>query len=178
VRTQQFTALFETHYDRVLTYALRRTDPHRASDVAAEVFLVVWRRLDEVPTDALPWLIATARRVLANQRRSTDRVNTLQLRLGAERPLPAVGLDEQVGIWEQWRTALGLLTPADQEVLALVAWDGLTAREAAASLGCSVPAVVMRLHRARRRLAGLLDLSDESSSRAHPRRDATERTAL
>ncbi len=73
-------------------------------------------------------------------------MNTLQLRLGAERPLAAVGLDEQVGIREQWRTALGLLTPADQEVLALVAWDGSMAREAAASLGCSVPAVVMRLH--------------------------------
>lgn len=175
MRTQQFTALFETHYDRVLSYALRRTDPHRAADVAAEVFLVAWRRLDEVPADAFPWLIGTARRVLANQRRSTDRVNTLRLRLQTERPIPAVGLDEQVGIGEQWLTALALLKPAEQEVLARIAWDGLTAREAAASLGCSVPAVVMRLHRARRRLAGLLDLTDERA-RSHVRRDATERT--
>ena len=37
---------------------------------AAEVFLVAWRRLDEVPADGLPWLYATARGVIANQRRA------------------------------------------------------------------------------------------------------------
>ena len=60
---------------------------------------------------------------------------------------------------QRWASALQSLSAADQELLALVAWDGLTARESAASLGCSVSAYAMRLHRARRRLAAQLDLT-------------------
>jgi RNA polymerase sigma-70 factor (ECF subfamily) len=32
-----------------------------------DVFLVVWRRLEEVPEDPLPWLLGVARRALANR---------------------------------------------------------------------------------------------------------------
>ena len=61
----------------------------------AETFLVAWRRLDDVPADALPWLYGVARRVLANQRRSADRGAALERRLaGAERPAaPRPGRD-------------------------------------------------------------------------------------
>jgi RNA polymerase sigma-70 factor, ECF subfamily len=57
----------------VRAYALRRASPDAAQDVVADTFLVVWRRLEDVPADALPWLYGIARRVLANQRRSADR---------------------------------------------------------------------------------------------------------
>ena len=41
-----------------------------ADDVIADVFLVAWRRLEEVPADPLPWLLGVARRTLANRCRS------------------------------------------------------------------------------------------------------------
>jgi RNA polymerase sigma-70 factor (ECF subfamily) len=52
--------------------------------------------------------------------------------------------------------ALDQLSDGDREVLALIAWEGLSARDAARVLGCTLPAVTMRLHRARRRLSELL----------------------
>jgi RNA polymerase sigma-70 factor (ECF subfamily) len=45
------------------------------------------------------------------------------------------------------------LNDSDQELLMLIAWDGLTRGEVAATLGLSTGAVAVRLHRARRRLA-------------------------
>lgn len=62
---EQFSDLYQGHYDAVLRYALRRTDPEAARDVAAETFLVAWRRLDVVPPDdgqVGPWLYGVASR--------------------------------------------------------------------------------------------------------------------
>ncbi|MGI8696818.1 MAG: RNA polymerase sigma factor, partial [Mycobacteriales bacterium] len=44
-----FTSLYERHYDDVLRYARRRVDEQTARDVAAETFLVAWRRPRQVP---------------------------------------------------------------------------------------------------------------------------------
>ncbi len=50
------------------------------------------------------------------------------------------------------RQALQTLSDGDRELLLLVAWEQLDARDLAAVLGCSVPTTAVRLHRARRRL--------------------------
>jgi hypothetical protein len=43
----------------VHAFALRRTTAADADDLLAEVFLAAWRRLDEDPADALPWLLGS-----------------------------------------------------------------------------------------------------------------------
>ncbi|GAB3989943.1 hypothetical protein GCM10029978_116500 [Actinoallomurus acanthiterrae] len=48
--------------------------------------------------------------------------------------------------------ALAALSDDDREVLTLIAWHGLTPREAASVVGCSAATYSVRLHRARRRL--------------------------
>jgi RNA polymerase sigma-70 factor (ECF subfamily) len=53
------------------------------------------------------------------------------------------------------QVALGVLaklSDSDQELLRLVAWEGLAARQVAAVLGCGRAAVYLRLHRLRKRL--------------------------
>jgi RNA polymerase sigma-70 factor, ECF subfamily len=65
-RRERLRLLFEAHADAVRAYALRRIDASAADDTVSEVFVVACRRLDEVPGDALPWLLACARRVIAN----------------------------------------------------------------------------------------------------------------
>src|SRR4029450_2647016 len=65
--------MFRECYPVVRAYARRRAAPDAAQDVVADTFLVAWRRLEDVPEDALPWLYGVARRVLANQRRSAAR---------------------------------------------------------------------------------------------------------
>jgi RNA polymerase sigma-70 factor, ECF subfamily len=79
-------ALFLAHAAAVRAYAARRVSAGEVDDVASDVFVVAWRRLDDVPEDALPWLLACARRIVANRVRSTRRQAALRLRLGHERP--------------------------------------------------------------------------------------------
>ena len=57
--------------------------------------------------------------------------------------------------------AFNALEERDREALALVAWDGLAAREAAIVVGCSSATFSVRLHRARKRLTALLGEADE-----------------
>ncbi len=59
----------------------------------------------------------------------------------------------------------------------LVAWEGLTTREAARSLGCSVPTFSVRLHRARRRLSGQLTTTGTHRSATRPGTSTTAHPA-
>jgi RNA polymerase sigma-70 factor (ECF subfamily) len=164
-----FEALFQQQYDRVLAYALCRAERDQALDAASETFLVAWRRLGDVPAEPLPWLLGVARRVLATQRRAAGRQANLAGRLAAVPP--PVGRDpgDEVAASVAVRAALGRLGDADRELLMLLAWDGLTTRQAAESLGCSIPAVSIRLHRARRRLERELGRQSAAALVANPR---------
>jgi RNA polymerase sigma-70 factor (ECF subfamily) len=151
--TTRFERLFRAHYGRVLAYARRRTSEAVADDVVAETFLIAWRRLESVPGAELPWLLAVARRVLANERRRGATQERLAQRVAAE---PAAdGASEGIADGEL-SLALSQLGERDRELLMLLAWDGLSVAEAARVLGCSSVAARVRLHRARRRLEGLL----------------------
>lgn len=145
-------ALYAAHAAAVHAYARRRTDAAAAEDAVAETFLVAWRRLDRVPAaDPLPWLFATARHVLANQRRGDARRAALSARLHAEPapPQPAGGVSDEGA---RLLRALATLSATDREALLLTAWEGLEPARAAAALGCTRATFNVRLHRARRRL--------------------------
>ncbi len=173
----------ETHA-RVFAYALRRTgDRHAAEEVVSETYLVAWRRFDEMPDERLPWLLGTAKKVLANQRRSSKR----RLPDGPHASLdlvevrdPGTPIPELIGEREAFAAAFAALGPRDREVLALVAWDGLKPREAARVMGCTAAAFSLRLYRARRRLLKELEshghLLGEASKRSQlqPRTGTTE----
>jgi RNA polymerase sigma-70 factor (ECF subfamily) len=165
-RRDRFEQLYEENYHRVLGYARRRAEPDEAADVVAETFLVTWRRLDEVPDGdaARLWLYGTARRVLANQRRSRRRRERLAERVRSQvvhetEPGPA---DTDL---EAAAAALARLRPDDRELLGLMAWEGLDAGEIAQVFGCSRNAARIRLHRARRRFARELDREDGALKR-------------
>jgi RNA polymerase sigma-70 factor (ECF subfamily) len=64
--------------------------------------------------------------------------------------------------------ALAELDERDREVLMLMAWEGLSGREAAAALGCSDTAYRIRLHRARKRLRQRFAALDSPEARARP----------
>jgi RNA polymerase sigma-70 factor, ECF subfamily len=170
-RRAQMDALFTSYAADVYAFALRRTSRSAAQDAVSETFLVAWRRFDSMPETPKPWLLGVARRVLANQRRSDGRQIALRARLGspqsnrteqdrAQLADPATQGDGTV------LAALAGLTRAERDAITLIAWDGLSAEEAATVLGCSRAAFYVRLHRARRRLAAALaiDLSHEQEN--------------
>ncbi|NNF11144.1 MAG: RNA polymerase subunit sigma-24, partial [Acidimicrobiia bacterium] len=71
----EFRMLYDRHYDAIHSYFLRRTDTSSAPDLTAEVFLVAWRRIDDVPRgeDTLLWLYGVAANMAAHHRRSSAR---------------------------------------------------------------------------------------------------------
>ncbi len=77
----RFELLYAKHAPAVKAYVLRRADASTADDVVAEVFVVCWRRFEEIPVDPLPWLLGVARRVLSTQRRGERRRGALHDRL-------------------------------------------------------------------------------------------------
>jgi RNA polymerase sigma-70 factor, ECF subfamily len=152
-RRERFDRLFAAHFDAVRAYAWRR-DPSTADDVAAETFLVAWRRLDAVPADSLPWLIGVARKVRLNVLRAERRRAALDARLGSVPAVPAA--EHELSVSEDVRAALAALSERDREVVLLAAWEGLDTAGIARALGCSRANASLRLFRARKRLAALL----------------------
>ena len=151
-----FDALYQAHRDDVWRYLRRRTaDDHE--DLTTEVFLVAWRRRDQLPHEPLPWLYGVARKVLANHRRGDARRAALAERAAAHAREDTPDLADAVGLREDLSQALATLKEPDRELVLLVAWEGLTIAEAAAALGCTRAAAAVRLHRARKRLHHALD---------------------
>ena len=157
-RRRRFEELYAAHHAAITGYVLRRTDnPDDAADVIAETFLTCWRRLGDVPGggDARLWLYGVARRVLANYHRCERRRTQLADRLRED--LAAAWRARQYrGELAGISAAFRGLPAADQELLALAAWEGLSTGQIAAVLGCSANAVRIRRHRARRRFTALL----------------------
>jgi RNA polymerase sigma-70 factor (ECF subfamily) len=160
-RRARFEHLYETCSPDIAMYALRRTDRETAQDIVAETFTIAWRRFDDVPEEPLPWLYGVARRVLANQRRSSRRLTALRRKLAPDADTAPELADPKLG------AAFRELLEIDREILMLVAWEGLTPSEAAVVLGCTSTAARLRLHRARNRLANALGLSSSDIAPEH-----------
>ncbi len=154
----RFRAVFEMAYPALRRYASNRgLSGSDADDLVASTLEVAWAKIDDLPRgDPRPWLFAVARNVLRNKYRSDARRQALMSRLAE----PEHSLDtteaEVVGS-ETIRRAFEQLDEDDQELLRLVAWDDLSPSQAAVVLGCTSLAARSRLHRARNRLAALLE---------------------
>ena len=160
VPRERLAALWGAHAVRVQAYLWRHTDPDTAQDVLSETFLVAWRRIDDVPDPALPWLLVVARNLVRNAHRAARRRRTLDDELAsleASAPLPEAAPEALAVERDALLRALARLTDREREAILLVAWDGLAPPDAADVAGCSTATFHVRLHRARRRLAALAD---------------------
>jgi RNA polymerase sigma-70 factor, ECF subfamily len=161
----RFDEIYKRHHEDVTLYVRRRVAANSVEDLVAETFLVCWRKLDQVPGNALPWLYGVARKLLANHYRANAtapaHVDTSQLEAPGDPFLP-IEQDDVLA------TAFSQLGEGDREILRLVAWEQLSLRAAGRVLECSPVACRVRFHRAKRRLAQLLE-SAESRGSAAPR---------
>ena len=161
---KEFEQLYAVHAGAVRGYAMRRCDPETADDVVADVFLVAWRRRAELPQEPLAWLLATARRVLANHARGQSRRVRLHDRLAAERTAVAAPTHESARL----SAAFSSLSERDRELLLLMAWEGLELRQAAVVLGVRPNTLAVRFHRARRRLSAALEAHEADHGSERP----------
>lgn len=171
----RFDQIYAEHFDSISRYCHRRLGTGDANDATAEVFVVAWRKIHEVPhgDGTLPWLYRVARYEVSRSHRTTRRLRALrsrldqQPRLVADDPVTEVVRDAE---YDRVTAALRRLREPDQEILRLRAFEHLTLAEIAVVLGCSVAAAKQRSARAVKRLRRAADLSgltaDVANSRA------------
>ncbi|MGH7541782.1 MAG: RNA polymerase sigma factor, partial [Gemmatimonadota bacterium] len=157
-RHARFEAIFEESYEALLAYARRRVGAD-ADDIVADTFTVTWRRLEDVPLDPLPWMYGVARKVISEERRAARRREALLRRVADASPREEADSQHSNAVL----LALSRLGERDREAVLLVAWEGLTAEQAASAMGCTAIAFRVRLHRARMRLRRQLESLDALS---------------
>jgi RNA polymerase sigma factor (sigma-70 family) len=175
-RRDRFEQIAAEVYEPVQRYIRRRARADLVDDIVSDTMMTLWRRLDDVPPQAvLPYSYGVARRSLANARRADGRHLRLVRRIGAEpRPQPASSnpLDPEL------HTALEQLPQSDREILRLWAWEGLEPGEIATALGLTPNAASIRLHRAKKKLGENLEHArkiDGPSGHSHDEQRKEER---
>ncbi len=172
---EQFSRLYSETSQDLLAFLLRRcATAEEAADCLAETYRIAWEKRSRTPgrDEARPWLFGIARNVSRRERASQERAaaTSRELALAAERSQATTSPDDSAVA-----AALSELSRLDQEIVTMLAWDGLAPREVASVLGLSPNAVRIRAHRARTRLRLLLASRDAvevlPGSRGGSRRD-------
>jgi RNA polymerase sigma factor (sigma-70 family) len=162
-REARFEQLYNATYRKTLAYVLRRTqNATDAHDVVADTYLVAWRRLDELMQVREPqaWLYGVAYRTLGNLRRTGRRQDKLLSRAPLADanqndldPARSVEVRDQL---ERVTLAIAQLPERDQEILRLIAYEGLDRAAIGIVLGINARLVGTLVYRARRRLEATL----------------------
>ncbi|MFB2581318.1 RNA polymerase sigma factor [Herbiconiux sp. P15] len=156
-----FSAAYDANYTDVLRYVQRRTPPSQVDDVVAETFAIAWRRRGALPPEPRAWLFRTASNVMKSTARRESRQQTLAVK-SWEPPLAGTDVDGSFDLIAGWRQ----LSLTDREAIALHAWEELTDTEAAKVLGCTRATYAMRLSRAKRRLAQVMNPAPDTAAAA------------
>jgi len=152
-----FIEVYVRYLPAVSGYLRRRVDREAVEDLAADVFAVAWRKRSSVTLgEELPWLYRIASYVVANHRRRLKTRVSLAHLLIAPDSAPAADAfigEQNAALAAGWAA----LRPRDREVLALAVLEGMPVAEIALALGATPNAVSIRLHRAKRALAAVVE---------------------
>jgi len=148
-----FGRVFDRHAPRLRRHVTGLVPgPSDADDVVGVVFLEAWRNRDRVrfvDDSLLPWLLVTATNTAHNATRGARRYRRFLGRFPVDDPAPDPAEHFTDG---EAVSALRTLSVTDQQVLTLCVIEGLSEREAAATMGVAPGTVKSRLHRAKARL--------------------------
>jgi RNA polymerase sigma-70 factor (ECF subfamily) len=151
--------LYARHRAGLRRYLARRIGEADAEDLLHDVF----ERAQAAAQDAEPsagWLYRIARNAALDVLRARGVREREAARAALEDESPSDGPDEDLARTRTRSCVLGLvdqLIPAHREIVRLTELRGLSDREAAETLGITVGAAKIRLHRARRALRELME---------------------
>ena len=161
VARPSFAAVAEENLDAVLRYLVHLVgDRHLAEDLTSATFeraLKDWRRYDPERGRPSVWLVEVARRVALDHFRRDGRRRAREERYAAEVAREVPGPDAPRGFSADVREALGRLSRAERELVALRVVLGLDAAETGRVAGMSPSAVGSALHRALTKLRQEVD---------------------
>ena len=175
----RFAAIYDRYFGEVYRYVSGRLGRDVADDLAAETFLIAFRkrdRFDPARGSVRPWLYGIATTLIGQYRREETRRYRALARAGRRVPhseshddriADAVTAERLVG---RLSGALVDLSRGDRDVLLLVAISELSHQEVSLALDIPYGTVGSRLNRARKKLrkalgaiAPTLDLEEESN---------------
>lgn len=151
--TEAFVEVICRHESALGAYLVRRAGRAAAEDLLGEVWVGAFesrRTYDQSFADARPWLYGVALNKLRHYWRSRpaeDLVADATSMASGWDPWPVV--DARVDTQSLLRAALAKLKPEEREVLTLVAWEDLTAADAARAIGIPAGTARRLLHQAR-----------------------------
>jgi len=137
-------------------------DAGEAEDVAQEAFLRAYRSLERYDTERplRPWLLSIAANLARNRRRSAGRHLAAVRRWFKSGPAPGPGIEERsiqnLESQDLWR-AIRHLNLMDQQVVYLRYFLEMSTEEVAETLQVPEGTVKSRLHRALKRLRGVIE---------------------
>ena len=149
---------FETLYRRygadVYRFALFLTGrPEQAEDIAAETFVRAWMSPEPIRVGTVKaYLFTIARNLHRMDLRRARKHEAVDLEIRDNAPGPEASATARLNL-ERLIARLQQLSEVDRAVLIMRAEDGLTYEEIAATVGISVAAARVKVHRARARLA-------------------------
>jgi len=161
-RKEMYAVLVQRYQDILYRHALRMVaEPDEAADIVQASFIRGFERLESCrdPERVGAWLF----RINANQcrdylkdlRRKNVRLDERTALTGdAENP---EGVAQRGELMNRIKAAIDRLPTDEREAFVLKHIEGLAYKEMAALLGTSIPALKMRVHRARESLQGLLE---------------------
>ncbi len=138
---QAFAALYDTYLDSIYRFIyLRVEDQQTAEDIAANVFLKAWEKLDNYQFRGIPfraWLFRIARNAVIDHYRTRKEIAPLEAVIGVkdESFMPVseqVGLSLEAG---KIMASMQELTGDQRNVLTLKLVHGLNTQEVAKTLG-------------------------------------------
>ena len=147
-----FADMAEANLDLVHRYLVHLVgDRHLADDLTSATFeraLRDWRRYDPGRGRPSVWLVEIARRVALDHFRKDGRRRAREERYAAGSPEATPAPEGPGGLSGDLRAALGRLSQAEREIVALRVVLGMDAAEAGRVAGLSASAVGTALHRA------------------------------
>ncbi len=149
---EQFVTTFRQHLPAVSKFLVRRVARDEVDDLASEIFEIAWRKRSSfLQGSELAWLYRIGGYVIANHRRKETKRGSWFPLLDTDASAPSaesLGI-ANVAIAQAW----GALKPAERNILALSAFDGLSVNELAVALEITPNTASQRLGRARKNFA-------------------------
>ncbi|WP_245681807.1 RNA polymerase sigma factor [Actinomadura kijaniata] len=171
---ERFALLYDRYFDDIYHYLAARLGRENADDLAAETFLIAFRRRTDFDASRggtfRPWLYGIATNLVSQHRRTEQRRLKALGRVSVEYALD--GHEDQVtsritaeALRPDLVQAMRDLAPGDRDVVFLSILGGLGYDEITQALGIPSGTVGSRLNRARKRLrralGGQIDPTEE-----------------
>jgi len=162
-----FASLYRQYAGDVFRFAYYLSGDHAlAEDIAAETFARALTAGNRIQTGTVKaYLLRIARNLFVDAVRRDSRIENFtgwEDQISDPAPNPEAVARSRMELEVTWQ-ALATLSEAERSALLMSAVGGLSHEEIAAALDCSIPAVKLRIHRARLRLRQLTARGSTSS---------------